>query len=169
MKHVRLLLVDGYNILRSGSLYSDLVEQDLQSARARLVDDLAAVTQGEFETVVVFDGAGNPHSDGTEHAVAGLTVVFSPYGVEADAVIEGRARRARESGRRVVVATSDATTQWTVLGEGVTRMSAAELTAQLREDTQEMSGHSPSGSLKGTVSERIDSEVRRRLDEWARA
>ncbi len=168
MRELRLLLVDGYNILRAGALYGDLAERDLQSARVRLVDDLAGVTQGEYETVIVFDGAGNPHSDGAAHHVAGVTVIFSPFGVEADAIIEARARRARDVGRRVVVATSDATTQWTVLGEGVTRMSAMELTSQLREDTQEMRGHSPSGSLKGTVSERIDSEVRRRLDEWAR-
>jgi len=166
---VRLLLVDGYNILRAGALYGDLVRRDLQAARARLVDDLAAVTQGEYETIIVFDGAGNPHSDGASHHVAGVTVVFSPFGVEADTIIERRAQQAREHGVPVVVATSDATTQWTVLGDGVTRMSALELTSQLREDTQEMSGHAASGDLKGTISERIDSDVRRKLDEWARA
>ncbi len=165
---MKLLIVDGYNVLRSTKAYSDLADRDFESARARLVDDVAAVAQGDYEAIIVFDGASNPHSDGSPHAVAGVTVIFSAWGVDADSVIEKLARGARDQGREVMVATSDATMQWTVMGSGVTRMSAAELVRGLDDDIDEMSEHTPSGSTKGFLSERITADMRRRLDEWAR-
>ena len=69
-----------------------------------------------FRATVVFDGHNNPGSDGRPHTIAGVTVIFSRYGCDADSVIESLSRTAREAGDDVVVVTSDAQTQWTVLG-----------------------------------------------------
>ena len=61
-------------------------------------------------------------------------MIFSRYGCEADSVIESLSRAAREAGERVVVVTSDAQMQWTVLGGSVARMSS--LGVRLRDQVR---------------------------------
>lgn len=165
MRHV---VVDGYNVLHTDPRYQRLAERDLDAARARLVEDVAAWSQGEARTLVVFDGAGNPASDGRPHHVAGIGVIFSPAGVDADTVIESLAHRFREEGHEVVVATSDAETQNAVMGAGAVRMSSAELGRELAEARLEARGRTASGSSRGRVEERIDPLVRDVLFRWAR-
>jgi len=117
---------------------------------------------------VVFDGGGNPHSDGVPHHEAGITIVFSKYGTEADAVIESLSKSARDRGASVDVVTSDAQTQWTVFGRGVSRRSSPEFAASLREGDAEWRMHAPAGSSKSRIEDRVDSAVRERLARWAR-
>ena len=126
---MRTLVVDGYNVLAASPRYRALAQEDLESARAALVRDVVTFAQGSFRAVVVFDGASNPRSDGTPHHVTGAAVLFSAYGVDADTVIEALVHRHRERAEDVVVVTSDAQTQWAVMGPGVSRMSAAEFVA----------------------------------------
>ena len=130
---MRILIVDGYNVIRQTPPYSHLAKIDLDSSRVALVSDVAAFAQGEFSATVVFDGHNNPRSNGLAHQVAGVTVVFSRFGVDADSVIESLARAARERGDATVVVTSDAQMQWAVMGGGVGRMSSAEFSGELRE------------------------------------
>jgi predicted RNA-binding protein with PIN domain len=81
---VRTLIVDGYNVIRRTPPYRQIAENDFDAARSALVSDVAAFAHGEWNATVVFDGHGNPHSDGLPHEVSGVTVVFSPFGVDAD-------------------------------------------------------------------------------------
>ena len=73
----RVLIVDGYNVIRLTPPYRELAGIDLESARAALVSDVAAYAAGEWDATVVFDGANNPHSTGEPHNVAGVRIVFS--------------------------------------------------------------------------------------------
>jgi len=165
---MRLLLVDGYNVIRQTPPYRELAEDDLESARAALVSDIAAYADRSFKATVVFDGHSNERSTGTPHEVAGITVVFSAYGVDADAVIESLARTSRERGEDTVVVTSDAQTQWTVLGGSVSRMSSPEFAGELRSQDAEWREHSPAGSVRGRLEDRVDATTRERLSQWAR-
>lgn len=162
------LIVDGYNLIFSDAAYASLAEDDLDSARARLVEDVASYCRGEARGTVVFDGGGNPASDGAPHHIAGVTVLFSRAGETADSVIEGLARRARDRGERAVVVTSDAETQWVVMGGGVTRVSSAEFGETLRSGAQEWESDVPVGGCKGALQERIAPDVRDALSRWAR-
>lgn len=164
----RALLVDGYNVIRSTPPYQHIAEKDLDSARAALVSDVAAFAQGEWEAVVVFDGGGNPHSTGEGHQVAGITVVFSPYGTDADTVLESYSKRIRETGDEVLVVSSDAQLQWAVMGGSVTRRSAAGFSAELRAGASEWQGHNPAGKRRVTIEERLDPVTRDTLARWAR-
>ncbi len=164
----RVLIVDGYNVIRMTPPYSAIAEQDLDSARVALVSDVAAYAHGAWDATVVFDGGGNLQSTGTPHRTAGVTVIFSRYGVEADSVIERLARDAREAGCVVEVVTSDAQTQWAVMGGGVVRRSSAEFAGDLRIDESEWREHSPSGSSRSRIEDRVSADVRERLDRWAR-
>jgi len=68
----------------------------------------------------------------------------------------------------VEVVTSDAQTQWAVLGGTVTRRSAAEFSGELRTAESEWRESNPSGRRRTTVSDCIDSNVRDVLSRWAR-
>jgi predicted RNA-binding protein with PIN domain len=117
---------------------------------------------------VVFDGHLNPLSNGIPHQVAGITVVFSRFGADADSVIESLARSARERGDETVVVTSDAQTQWVVLGGLVVRMSSPEFVGELRDQEDEWREHAPAGSMRGRLEDRVDADTRERLSRWAR-
>lgn len=165
---VRLLIVDGYNVIRLTPPYRDMAAEDLDSARAALVTDVAAYAGDESDATVVFDGGANQLSDGTPHSTAGVTVIFSPYGIDADTVIERLARQARERGDQVDVVTSDAQTQWAVMGSSVARRSSAEFASELSHDREAWSEHSPIGARSSRIEERIDPAVREVLEKWAR-
>lgn len=166
---MKILLVDGYNVIRSTPPYQHLAEtDDLDSARAALVSDVAAFAHGDWRATVVFDAGGNPHSDGVAHDVAGVSVVFSRHGLEADSVIERLARAAREAGEEVVVVTSDAQTQWAVMGGNVWRMSAAGFAEELRGEGREWRNHAPAGSSVSRIEDRVPADVRKRLSRWAK-
>jgi predicted RNA-binding protein with PIN domain len=165
---MRRLIVDGYNVIRQTPPYRQLAENDFDAARMALVADIAAFAHGEWKATVVFDGHNNPRSEGRPHEISGVTVIFSRFGVDADAVIEGLARDAREHGEETTVVTSDAQTQWTVLGGSVGRMSSAEFSGELREGSREWAEHAPAGDSKGRLEDRIDAESRAQLWRWAR-
>jgi len=165
---MKRLLVDGYNVIRSTPPYKQLAELDLESAREALVSDVAAYAQQEWDATVVFDGGGNPRSDGQAHEFAGIAIIFSRYGVSADTVIEGLARAARDRGEHIDVVTSDAQTQWAVLGGKVVRRSSAEFCAELRAGRDEWGDFLPAGSATSRVEDRIDAEVKEILSRWAR-
>jgi predicted RNA-binding protein with PIN domain len=166
---VRRVIVDGYNVIHTDASYSALAARDLDTARARLVADVSAwATSRGAEAVVVFDGGGNPASDGAPHAVAGITVRFSAAGTDADATIEGLARAARDAGEETVVVTSDAATQWVAMGGRVTRMSSAQFVREVRPGSSDWREHTPAGSPRSRIDDRIDPAVRAELSAWAR-
>lgn len=172
---MKVLLVDGYNVIRSTPLYSNLAVDDYDStegwnsAREALIADVATLAQGgTCVATIVFDGGGNPSSTGEIRHVAGISVIFSRAGTDADSAIENLAREARERGDEVIVVTSDAATQWTVFGRNVTRMSSLGFTEEIRAINEEWREHNPSTVSKNTVAERVDPRVRNTLAKWAR-
>ena len=165
---MRTLIVDGYNVIGQTPPYSALARTDLDTARAALVSDVGAFAHGEFRATVVFDGHNNELSTGVAHDVAGVTVIFSRFGIDADSVVESLARAARERGDETTVVTSDAQTQWAVLGGSVARMSSAEFSGELRQGSREWTEHAPAGDVKGRLEDRIPADTRSQLWRWAR-
>jgi predicted RNA-binding protein with PIN domain len=156
---VRDLIIDGYNVLHSSERYSGLMERDFPTARDRLVDDVASFAAGAWRATVVFDGGGRGGEE-TATLTGGVGVVFSAAGVTADAVIERLAKEVREAKGEAIVVTADATTQWTVIGEGITRMSSREFVAEMTDDRGDRAESERSGSRRGTVEERLCAETR---------
>ncbi|MHB1342275.1 MAG: NYN domain-containing protein [Coriobacteriia bacterium] len=161
-------IIDGYNVIGSSDRYRVLADVDMDTARARLVEDLTALTAPDRHVTAVFDGAGNPSSDGAPHHVAGVTVFFSRAGESADSLIEALAARSRERAEETVVVTSDAQTQWTVMGGRVARMSSAEFVREMITDSAERREHVSHEGRRGRLEERIDPSVRAVLARWAR-
>lgn len=172
----RVLVVDGYNVIRESRAYRKLIDEDLTDpllhdvyvrAREALLADVAAFAQGSYVATVVFDGFGNPDPERPPMRTAGVNVVFSPSGVEADAVIERMVAEERAAGSAVTVITSDAGVQSTVFGENVTRLSSRMFdneTVAMNEHIAEMriAPHT-GGPIRATVADRVPPDVRARL------
>ena len=171
MKRQRVLIVDGFNVLRSGSRYKNVslnmpdYEHDwLNRAREMLINDVVHFAGRDWNATIVFDGGGNVESTGETQIVGGVRVMFSPAGVSADSVIEKLAFEARDRGEEVFVVTSDASVQDTVFGLGVDRMSAEGFSIEIDRYYHDATiEESPKASIKRTVAERIDSETLAKL------
>lgn len=170
----KVLIVDGYNVIRATSEYSRLIDEDdprnrdvYHRARTRLIDDVAGFAHGEYDAYIVFDGGGNARSEGKSSTCGGVNIIFSSAGKEADAVIESLARNARAENRDVFVVTNDAAMQWTIFRENVTRMSARMFVGEMEDDVAGREDK-PVRTMKNTLGDRIDPEVARKLSEWAR-
>jgi predicted RNA-binding protein with PIN domain len=162
------IIVDGYNVLHAHPVLGPALRDDLDAARTRFVSELSGYAENSGRTIVVFDGAGNPASDGTPHHLGRLTVIFSKAGTSADATIEALAHRFRGRGEEVLVVTSDGATRDTVRSGGVTVRPAAEFVAELATILAEGSDAAVPARRRVPVAERIDDGVATALARWAR-
>lgn len=169
----KLLLIDGYNVLRSGKRYRDIrysgpnPDYDTDAfnrAREALIDDVVTYAGRDTEAVIVFDGAQNSRSDGSVERVGGVRIMFSRAGDSADKVIEKIAWDARARGVETMVVTSDASIQNTVFGGGVDRMSADGFSSAVDRNCYEFDlDEHPKPAIKNTVAERLRPDVREKL------
>lgn len=165
----KLLIVDGYNVLRSGERYRRISEPDytddtFNAAREALINDVVNYAGRDWHAIIVFDGGRNAFSTGEAESVGGVRIVFSPTGQSADKVIEKLAHDARERQVETLVVTSDATIQDTVFGSGVDRMSANGFSREMGlyyEDAR--LDELPETVEKNTVAGRIDPAVLAKL------
>ncbi len=168
-KRRRVLIVDGYNVIRNNPRYQALgIDYEGKSAwnkaRETLITDTAMLAKADYEkATIVFDGAGNPASTGQPQNHAGVTVIFSPHGKTADTVIEKLAHDARERGLEVTVVSSDFSIQTTVFGGGVTRMSAAGFSGAAEQEEIQDYAAAPLPTYKTPLAARINPEVAAQL------
>lgn len=167
----KLLIVDGYNVLRSGNRYRpvsaahpDYTDDAFNIARERLINDVVSFAGRDWRAIIVFDGTRNEFSRGEVETVGGVQIMFSPAGQSADKVIEKLAHDARERRIETLVVTSDATIQDTVFGGGVDRMSADGFSYEVGLYYEEAKrDESPKVAYKNTVAERIDASTLEKL------
>ncbi len=169
---IPLLIVDGYNMLRSSGAYDsievdDFTDDPLNEARERLISDIATYALSKFEAIIVFDGGGNLSSRGEPVSVAGIKVIFSASGTDADATIEKLAFEAKRGDREVVVVSSDSAVQNATFGGGVTRMSSTGLMQEI-SDIMEECAEASENHGKMTLAGRLDPETRAILEAMAR-
>lgn len=159
-----LLVVDGYNVIHADPRYERLIfnrsddpySRDVyDAARTSLIADVAAFAQGRYEPVVVFDGAGNVNPDRPNLPQAGVRIEFSPTGVSADTVIQRLCTDAREHGRACSVVTSDGTIQATVMGKGVTRISARMFAGEVKQVDADVAEAEAAPDIKLTLGSRL--------------
>ena len=132
------LLVDGYNIIFAWEELKQLAEDNIMSARDKLMDILSDY-QGfrKMTLILVFDAykvEGNP---GTIFKYHNIYVVYTKEAETADQYIE---KTVHKIGRRhhVTVATSDALEQVIILGQGGHRISAQGLQNEILLAKQEL-------------------------------
>jgi predicted RNA-binding protein with PIN domain len=161
-------IVDGYNVLHAHPVHAREAQRDLDNARAHLVADLTGFAENGHRTIVVFDGAGNPFSDGSPHHLGALTVIFSAAGTSADSVIEALAQRYRERGEPAVVVTSDTATRDTARSGTVSVLTSEHFVRDLLVAPGGDGGVPGAGTRRVPVARRIDRDVSDVLAGWAR-
>lgn len=159
-----LLVVDGYNVIHADTRYERLIfdrsddpySRDVyDAARTALIADVAAFAQGRYEPVIVFDGAGNVNPDRPNLPQAGVRIEFSPTGISADTIIQRLCSDAREHGRACSVVTSDGTIQATVMGKGVTRISARMFVGEVKQVDADVAEAEAAPDIKLTLGSRL--------------
>jgi predicted RNA-binding protein with PIN domain len=105
----RVILVDGYNVIRSAPELLAAERRSLASGREALLAQIrAAYQRAPHRVIVVFDGDGPAE---TRSALSGLArgqVIYTARGMTADAVIVRLAAEERLSSSEIVVVTRDA-------------------------------------------------------------
>ena len=169
-KRNKLLIVDGYNVLRSGERYKtsafgpDYTDDAFNTARERLINDVVNFAGRDWRAIIVFDGAKNEFSTGETQTIGGVRIMFSPAGQSADKVIEKLAYDAGKRGVETMVVTSDAAIQDTVFGGGGDRMSAHGFSPARGDCLSDARlDDTPKVARKNTVAERIPADTLARL------
>lgn len=92
------LLVDGYNVAHSWPDIRKMLERDVDSAAALLVERLAVLHDAEAcEVTIVFDGRGERVELQRHGGANAPCVIYAPAGVSADAIIEQIVNRAPDA------------------------------------------------------------------------
>ncbi len=117
------LLVDGYNVLHAWPEFADMLEENLDGARHRLMDILCNY-QGyrKCQVILVFDAYKVKNNPGKVEQYHNISVVYTKEAETADMYIE---KVTHQIGRkhRVRVVTSDGMEQLIILGQGGLRVS----------------------------------------------
>ena len=158
---MRQLIIDGYNVILQATPYSKLAERDdFELACEALISDAASFVGPQYKVTVVYDGTGNKFSTGEPRKIAGVTVIYSPYGQTADTVIERLAHEYRDRGDDVEVVTSDEQTQRAVMGERIVRRSSREFIEELGVGYSEFAENKESAPYsKVTLDQRISADA----------
>ena len=143
----------------------DWTYDSFNTAREKLLNDVAFFCGGEAQAVIVYDGTKNEYSDGHTDVVGQVKIVFSKTGKDADQTVIELAKSARDNYEEVTVVSSDAGIQNTVMGWGVARMSSREFCREFESlrmaETQE---EEISTSHKSTIGSSITADVLKKLE-----
>lgn len=130
----RVILVDGYNVIRHAPELLAAERRSLASGREALLAQIRAAYQSAtHRVIVVFDGDGPAE---TRSPLAGLArgeVIYSARGMTADAVIVRLAAQERLRADDVMVVTCDADLRWHASEQGAASAHADELRAKFHQ------------------------------------
>ena len=155
----RLLIVDGYNVIRSGSRYDliklpDYTDDTFNQARERLINDVIDIAGRGGEAIVVFDAADNAYAAReSDTSIGSVRVMFTRRGQSADRLIEKLAFDAKERGIETLVVSSDA---------GIQDAGFCQEIELHRREVHE--DESPAVAQKRTVADRLSPEVIAKLE-----
>ncbi|HZU66176.1 MAG TPA: NYN domain-containing protein [Ktedonobacteraceae bacterium] len=124
----RVILVDGYNIIKRSPSFHALRARNLEAARQQLIHQLANYYRHTpHEVTVVFDG-----SDAREQVLheRRIRIIYSRYGETADSVIARLAVAARAEGRQVEMYSDDREVQQATAQQGSEVRTSVQLTGQ---------------------------------------
>ena len=121
------LVIDGYNVIHSWQTLKVIAKDNLDAARAKLIDMMHNY-QGYKQNIViiVFDAYQVKGNTGQVEKHDNIYIIYTKESQTADAFIE-RATHQLSTIYNIVVATSDALEQLIVIGQGAQRISSREL------------------------------------------
>lgn len=168
---MRILLVDGYNVVNSWPKLSGVKDISFDSAREELIGSMKNYSSFTGDRVyVVFDAHLKTGSLEKEERQGNVFIVFTKEGETADSYIE---RFVNERGRKnnLCVVTSDLAEQQLIFQRGATRMSSLEFLQEVIKIEEEIKSIHKKKYIhcKNELSINIDEETRKRLEEIRRS
>ena len=131
---MKIIFVDGYNVINYWPELRDIKEQSLEIARDKLVETLNNyAAYKDYKVTIVFDAHLKKGSLEKRDKISGrLSVVYTKEGETADAFIE---KSVDEIGRKseVSVVTSDSLEQQLIFQRGAVRVSSMEFYHDVKE------------------------------------
>ncbi len=166
-----ITIIDGYNVINSWPNLSDISRTSLETAREKLIDELAEYKSmsGE-ELVIVFDAYNLDRPKETISEKFGMKIVYTKRFQTADTYIE---KQILKIGRKhnLKIVTDDGQIQVLASNKGATRMTSTELKAEIfnnkrkinRKKKQDFNRNFNSFPLSKEMMEKID-QIKEDLD-----
>jgi predicted RNA-binding protein with PIN domain len=130
----RVILVDGYNVIRHAPELLAAERRSLASGREALLAQIRASYQrAAHRVVVIFDGDGPAETRSPLTGLARGQVIYTARSVTADAVIVRLAAEERPGANDVVVVTRDADLRWHASEHGAASAHPDDLRAKLHD------------------------------------
>jgi predicted RNA-binding protein with PIN domain len=128
----RVILVDGYNVIRHAPELLAAERRSLVSGREALLAQIRAAYQtSPHRVTVIFDGDGPAETRTALHGLRYGRVIYTARGVTADAVIMRLTEDERQRAGGVIVVTRDGELRQLASGSGATSARPEELRARL--------------------------------------
>jgi predicted RNA-binding protein with PIN domain len=129
------LIIDGYNLIYAGDDLKELMRDDPEAAREKLLAEVEEYCAREERTAeVVFDAAGRKGPVSHEDHSGFLKVTYTAEGRSADSYIEKLAYQSPGGpADSVMLVTGDYDQQKVAAGTGLLRMSSREFLLEMRE------------------------------------
>lgn len=164
---MKIIFVDGYNVINSWPGLKEQKEYSFQGARERLVEILHNYSVfNDCKIVIVFDAynvVGN--LENKEVINKNMVTIFTKDGETADEYIE---RQVNDMGRRyeVYVVTSDLLEQQTIFQRGAVRVSALEFYHQVLDTEKNIKNKAQKIKVasKNHLEDNIKEDVLRKLE-----
>lgn len=169
---MKIIFVDGYNVINSWPDLKTQKEYSFKGARERLTDILHNYSvYDDCKIILVFDAhkvSGNIESK--EQVNKNITVVFTKDGETADAYIE---KEVHQLGRKfeVYVVTSDSLEQQTIFQRGAVRVSTLEFYSQVMDAQKNIRSKAErnKATSKNHLSDNIDENILMQLERIRRS
>lgn len=166
-----ITIIDGYNVINAWPNLSDISKTSLETARVKLIDELAEYKSmsGE-EIVIVFDAYNLDRPKETITEKYGMKIVYTKRYQTADTYIEKQILTIGHK-HNLKVVTDDGQIQVLASNKGATRITSRELKAEIfnnrrkinRSKKQDFNRNFDSFPLSKEMIEKID-QIKKDLD-----
>jgi predicted RNA-binding protein with PIN domain len=168
---VKILFIDGYNVINSWPNLKPIKEYSYDSARQKLIETLQNyATYKGYKIFIVFDAHMVPGNLEKKDKLDNIVVVYTKEGETADSFIE---KTIDQIGRKVdvCVVTSDSLEQQLAFQRGATRMSSLEFYFEVEEISKKIGKKTENQFVeqRNSLESRLEKDVLEKLEKIRRS
>lgn len=181
LKKHKIVIIDGYNVLRTSDRYAklagqapnfkDWTDEIWNAAREALLNDVLQIIEKTDQAFIIYDAAkriSRDDANSLESKIKNVEIIFTEKDETADARIQKLSHTFREKGMEVQIVSSDLGIQDATMHAGVTRTSSREFSNNAQENIQEskmqtISSNSQHPEMRSKIEDIVDNEVAEQL------
>ncbi|MGL4821019.1 MAG: NYN domain-containing protein [Bacilli bacterium] len=164
-----IIIVDGYNMIGDWPVFKQATRNDLAAHRELLIEYVAEYSAfSGRRAIIVFDAHLTKTSEKKVYSKR-VEVIYTKENETADERIERLVRELEQVRRKIYVATSDLTEQFTIFSQGALRVSARELFNEIRQTENEIRASVDENTRSSRINRpRMSLETQLKLEKWRR-